>query len=76
MTHTSVVLYFLEMDLANVENNVAPFPNPTQLQDPSFLSGVFLMTALSTMGFEIFKTIGKLGKLCRISGIFINHLFD
>ena len=57
------------MDLANIDNNVAVFPNPTQLQDPGFLSSVFFVTTLSSLLFEIFKMNGKVRKMCKMSRI-------
>ena len=47
------------MDLANVDNNDL-FPVPSQLQDASFLFGLFTLTLLISVVIQLFKqTLGE-----------------
>ena len=58
MNRNQLDYFFSEMDLVNVNNNVL-FPDPSRLQDMVFLSGVFIMTLLTSLVFEILKIIGQ-----------------
>ena len=53
-----VIIFFAEMDLVNVNNNPL-LPDASRLQDPVFLSVVFLMTVLTSLVFEMFQIIGQ-----------------
>ena len=60
LRRTNSNVFFSEMDVVNVNNNNVLLPDPSRLQDPTFLPVVFLMTLLTSIMLELLQIIGKI----------------